>query len=107
MRCSTVASLHQLNLYGKSETPCKMTYSRMAFVERGLRDKRAHSNKHARAHSAHLQVERQQAQDGTMAGPHTHTQRNPLKLQAIATVAEELEEVGIHTLGARTRAVQL
>ena len=44
----TDASVH----YGKHKDPCKITYSRMAFVERGLGNKRAHANEHAKARLA-------------------------------------------------------
>ena len=80
-----------------------MTYSRMALVKRGLGNKRAHANEHVGGRCVGCRGEQAtsaQARGGLAAA------RASQRTFLIDTVAEEVEEVGIHTPGARTRAVQ-
>ena len=84
--------------YGEREDPCKITYSRMAFIERGLGNERPHANEHTKAR---LAGEDEQVRSRLAMA------RASQRTSCVDAVAEELEEVGIRTLGARTRAVQL
>ena len=79
-----------------------MAYSRMALIERGLGDKRAHTNEHVGGRCVGCRGEQASAQAcGGLAAARALKRTFP-----VDAVAEELEEVGIRTPGARTRAVQ-
>ena len=73
----------------------------MAFTHRGLGNKRAHANERAKTRLAgeDEQAAASAQQAGDMARAWQHT-------SCVEAVAEELEEVGIRTLGARTRAMR-
>ena len=90
------------NLYGKRKDPGKMTYSRTALVERGLGDKRAHANEHVGGRCVGCRGEQASAQACGGLAPAQASKRTLL----IDAFAQQVEEVGIHTCGARTRAVQ-
>ena len=96
MRCRPI-------LYGEREDPCKLTYSRMTLVKRGLGDKRAHANEHSIGRCVGCRGE----QAGAQACGGLAAARASQRTFLIDAVAEAVEEVGIHTPGARTRAVQL
>ena len=87
---------------GKPEDPAKMAYSRMDPNERGLSAKREAQNERTESRFAGCRGE--QAAAGTRrAGGGARASQRTCPVDA---VAEELEEVGIRTPGARTRAVQ-
>ena len=58
---SCAAAGIRLKLYGESEDPCKMTYSRVAFTERGLGDKKIQSSEHTRMRYADCRSAHEQA----------------------------------------------
>ena len=72
----------RLKLYGESDDPCKMTYSRMAFTERGLGDKKIQSSEHTKMRYADCRSA-QQAAASVCHDAH---------LKVLAAAAEELEE---------------
>ena len=85
----------------ESKDPAKMAYSRMTLSKRGWGAKPVSSNSHAVAQCAGC---RYRCRPAHRSGSRVRAWQ---RTSSSDTVAEELEEVGIHTLGARTRAVQL
>ena len=79
-----------------------MAYSRMPLNKRGWDAKPASSNSDAVAQCAGCRYTGADQRIFSSSSSVRAWQRTC----SIDTIAEELEEVGIHTLGARTRAVQ-
>ena len=80
-----------------------MAYSRLAPIERGLGDKRAHANEHPKGRCVGYRSAGDQRAHVRQAAVAWASQRTFL----IDAFAQEVEEVGIRTPGARTRAVQV